>query len=223
MRSPDCWGHGACVSDSTAEVLSGVDRRAWLSRGVRLEAVTIGYNLVEAAVALVAAWLAGSVALLGFGFDSVVELMSGTVLFWRLRREQTGVLPEQLERIEQRAQRLVALSLVLLGLVVGVEATRTLWIGRHPEPSWIGIGLTSLSVVVMFVLARAKRRTARRLGSRAMEGDAFHTDACFWISLVVLVGLGLNLWQGWWWADPVGALAILPFLGMEARELWTPD
>lgn len=205
-----------------ATTVSRVDeaRHQALSRGVWLEGITIGYNLVEAAVALAAAWLAGSVALLGFGFDSIVELLSGSVLLWRLRREQRGVSLQDLERIEQRAQRLVAISLVLLGAVVGVEALRTLWLGRHPEPSWIGIGLTSLSLVVMFVLARAKRRTAKRLGSRALEGDAFHADACFWISLVVLIGLSLNTWQGWWWADPVGALGILPFLGMEAHELW---
>lgn len=195
-------------------------RAEHLQRGVRLEAFTVAYNVVEAALALTAAWLAGSVALLGFGFDSIVETMSGGVLFWRLRREQGSADAAETERVETRAQRLVAASLVLLGLVVAVESTRTLVQGRLPEPSLVGIGLTALSVVVMFVLARAKRRTAQALDSRAMEGDAFHTDACFWISLVVLVGLALNAWQGWWWADPAAALAIVPFLASEARELW---
>lgn len=199
------------------------EREHLLQRGLRLEAFTLAYNVVEAGIALTAAWLAGSVALLGFGADSVVESLSAAVLAWRLRREQQGLPEEQIAHVERRAQRLVAGSLVVLGLFVAAEATRTLVVGRLPGTSWIGIGLTSLSLVVMFVLARAKRSTARALGSRAMEGDAFHTDACFWISLVVLVGLGLNAWQGWWWADPVAALGIVPFLAMEARELWNGE
>lgn len=199
----------------------GEARRRHLQRGLRLEVFTVAYNVLEAGIALAAAWLAGSVALLGFGFDSVVETLSGAVLLWRLRREGAGAEPAEVARVETRAQRLVAASLILLGLVVLVESARSLWTARLPEPSRIGIVLTALSVLVMFVLARAKRSVAEDLGSRAMEGDAFHTDACFWISVVVLVGLALNAWRGWWWADPVAALAIVPFLASEARELWT--
>lgn len=207
------------MSDGTAHV---APRRAeHLRRGLRLEWFTLAYNVVEAGIALGAAWVAGSVALLGFGADSVVESLSAGVLVWRLGRERDGAAETEIARVERRAQRLVGVSLVVLGAFVAVEATRTLLVGRLPEPSVIGIALTSLSLVVMFVLARAKRRVAERLDSRAMEGDAFHTDACFWISLVVLVGLGLNAWQGWWWTDPLAALAIVPFVAMEANELWT--
>lgn len=198
------------------------DRSSHLRRGLHLEGFTIAYNVVEAAIAITAAVLASSPALLGFGVDSIVETTSGAVLFWRLNRELDD--PEaDVEAVERRAQRLVAVSLAALGLFVVFEASRTLVQARLPDPSPIGIALTSLSVVVMFVLARAKRSTAESLGSRSLEGDAVHTDACFWISLVVLVGLVLNAWQGWWWADPVAALAIVPLLGSEARELWVGE
>jgi hypothetical protein len=127
---------------------------------------------------------------------------------------------ERIERVEQRAQRLVAVSLVGFAVFVTVDASRTLWLKEHPDPSGVGIVLTTVSLGVMWWLARAKRRTAIALGSRAMEADTFQTTACWWLSLVVLVGVGLNAVLGWWWADPAAALGVTYFLVREALEAW---
>jgi len=191
-----------------------------LKRALRLEYLTVGWNVVEGGVAVSAAVLAGSVALLGFGIDSFVESASGAVLIWRLLAEQAAADHEAIERMEHRAQRLVAVSLVGLAVFVTVDASRTLWLGEHPHPSRVGIVLTAVSLGVMWWLARAKRRTAIALGSRAMEADAFQTTACWWLSLIVLAGVGLNAALGWWWADPVAALGITYFLVREAIEAW---
>ncbi|MGH2683419.1 MAG: cation diffusion facilitator family transporter [Actinomycetota bacterium] len=195
-------------------------RRSLLRSGLRLEYLTVGWNLVEGVVAVLAALVAGSVALLGFGIDSFVESASGSVLVWRLLAERGATGQERIERVEQRAQRLVAVSLVGLVVFVTVDASRTLWLREHPDPSAVGIVLTAVSLGVMWWLARAKRRTAIALGSRAMEADAFQTTACWGLSLVVLVGVGLNAVLGWWWADPVAALGITYFLVREALEAW---
>ena len=191
-----------------------------LKRALRLEYLTVGWKVVEGVVAISAAVLAGSVALLGFGIDSFVESASGAVLIWRLLAEGAAADQEAIERMEHRAQRLVAVSLVGLALFVTVDASRTLWLREHPHPSPVGIVLTAVSLGVMWWLARAKRRTAIALGSGAMEADAFQTTACRWLSLIVLGGVGLNAALGWWWADPVAALGITYFVVREAIEAW---
>jgi divalent metal cation (Fe/Co/Zn/Cd) transporter len=167
-----------------------------------------------------AALAAGSVALLGFGIDSFVETTSGLILIWRLRAEVRASDPEEIERLDQRAHKLVALSLFLLAAWVAFDAVRALVTGERPEPSGVGIAITSLSMGVMWWLARAKRRTAVALGSRALEADSFQTTACWWLSLVTLSGIGLNAAFGWWWADPVAALGMTWFLVSEGREAW---
>lgn len=200
--------------------LATSDRARILARGLRLEYLTVGWNVVEGVIAIAAALAAGSVALLGFGIDSFVECASGLVLVWRLREERRATEHESIERVERRAQRLVAASLVLLAGYISVDAVTTLLSGERPSASPVGVVLTAVSLAVMWWLAGAKRRTAIALGSRAMKADSFQTTACWWLSLTVLVGVGLNTLFALWWADPVAALIIPVFLLREAREAW---
>lgn len=194
-----------------------------LRRALRLEYLTVAWNVVEGIVAVAAALAAGSVALLGFGIDSFVESASGAVLIWRLFAERSAADHEAVEAIEQRAQKLVAASLFLLAAYIAFDAMRTLAAGERPEPSGVGLALTTVSIAVMWWLARAKRRTAIALGSRALEADAFQTTACWWLSLTVLAGVGLNALFGWWWADPVAAIGMTYFLVREGREAWVGE
>ena len=196
------------------------ERAVALRQGLSLEYLTVGWNVVEGVVAITAAVMAGSVALLGFGVDSFVECASGGVLLWRLSAERRGMDEEAIERLDNRAHKLVALTLFALSAYVAVEAGLTLWRRERPEPSMVGIALTAVSIVVMRWLARAKRRVAGQLASRALEADAFQTTACFWLSIITLAGIGLNAALGWWWADPVAALAMTWFIGKEGREAW---
>jgi len=207
------------VSDRPA-VAADARRARTLRRALRLEYATVGWNLVEGAVGVAAALAAGSTALLGFGLDSFVESASGGVLVWRLRAERRTTDPESVERVERRAERLVGASLFLLAAWILYDASRALWERERPETSWVGIGLTGVSLVAMIWLARAKRRAAAELGSRALEADAFQTTACFWLSVVTLAGLGLNALLGWWWADPVAALGVATLVATEGREAW---
>ncbi len=197
------------------------ERRAPLLRhALRLEYLTVGWNVVEGVVAIAAALAAGSVALLGFGVDSFVESASGLVLLWRLHAERRAASHERIEQVEHRAQRLVAGSLVLLGVYIAADAAASLVAGDRPQPTAVGLGLAVASLVVMRWLAQAKHRVGVALGSRAMTADAFQTNACFWLSATLLVGIGLNALLGWWWADPVAALVMAAFIGREALDVW---
>ena len=196
-------------------------RDAVLRRGLRLEYLTVGWNVFEGIVSVAAALAAGSVALLGFGIDSFVETASGLILIWRLRAEKGAKDPEEILGLDRRARRLVGLSLFLLAAYVAWEAIKRLFLTpERPEPTIVGIAVTALSLAVMWWLAKAKRRAARDLGSRALEADAFQTTACIWLSLIALGGIALNAALGWWWADPVAALAMTWFLVSEGREAW---
>ncbi len=211
-----------CASTSKA---SGTPERTspradLLRRGLRLEYFTVGWNVIEGVVSVAAALMAGSVALLGFGIDSFVETTSGLILIWRLRAERRARDPEEIERLDQRAHKLVGLSLFLLAAYIGVDATMALITRERPEPTIVGVAITALSLAVMWWLARAKRQTARALESRALEADSFQTTACFWLSLLTLAGIALNAAFGWWWADPVAALGMTWFLVAEGREAW---
>jgi divalent metal cation (Fe/Co/Zn/Cd) transporter len=200
---------------------AGLDRPALLRRGLRLEYLTVGWNLVEGVIAVAAALAAGSVALLGFGIDSFVESVSGSVLIWRLRAEHGGRHePKDVERIERRAERLVGASFLLLAAYVVSDASLTLVNAERPEGSPVGIGLTIVSLVVMLWLARAKRRTGVELGSRALVADAAQTQACWYLSATTLAGLSLNALFGLWWADPLAAYGIAFFLVREGVEAW---
>jgi len=196
------------------------DRAASVRQALGLEYLTIGWNVVEGVIAVTAAVLAGSLALLGFGIDSFVESASGGVLVWRLLAEQRGADSEAVERLDARAHKLVGASLLLLAAYIGIDAAVALWSGDAPRASIAGIVLTVVSMGAMQWLARAKRRAAERLGSRALKADAFQTTACFWLSIITLLGVGLNAAFGWCWADPVAALGMTIFIAREGVEAW---
>lgn len=201
--------------------MTAVTRDRLLVRGIRLEYLTIGWNVVEGLVSIGAAFASGSVALLGFGVDSFVESVSGVVLVWRLRSERHGELDEEaVGRVEHRAERLVAISLMLLGVYILLDAGWSLLNADRPGTSPIGIVVTTLSLGVMGFLARAKRTTGEALGSRALIIDAFQTTTCLWLSATTLVGLAANALLGWWWADPAAAVVIALLVLREAIEAW---
>ena len=194
-------------------------RGALLRRGLLLEYLTVGWNIVEGLIAVAAGLMSGSIALVAFGIDSFVETISGLVLIWRLRTEERGQLDEvALERVERRAEVLVGVAFLILAAYVAFESVRTLLAAEAPEASPIGIILTAVSIVVMLWLARAKRETGEALGSRALIADSKQTRACWYLSAVALAGLALNAVLGGWWADPVAALAIAVLLVREGRE-----
>ena len=216
-----CGCDGGCSQDD--KILAGAAaqaRPALVRKALALEYLTVGWNIVEGLVAVLAALSAGSIALLGFGIDSFVETTSGAILIWRFRAERHTQDREALEVLDRRARKLVGLSLFLLAAYVALDASLALYQLDKPEPTFIGIALTSISLVVMVWLARAKRRTAAALQSRALAADSFQTTACWWLSLVTLTGVGLNAALGWWWADPVAALGMTVFLVREGREAW---
>ena len=195
-----------------------MNRVALLRRGVVLESVTVGYNALEGIVAIAAGLAAGSIALTGFGIDSVIEVTSGALLWWRLRAE-LGSAPLG-PTVERRAARGAGLLLLALGVYIAADSARLLLTGSHPESSPVGIVLTVLSLIVMPLLARAKLDVAGSLGSRAMRADAHETIVCAWLSATTLLGLGLNAVLDWWWADPVAALGMLPLIVREGIEAW---
>jgi divalent metal cation (Fe/Co/Zn/Cd) transporter len=195
-----------------------MDRVALLRRGVALEGVTVGYNALEGIVAIVAGLAAGSVALTGFGVDSVIEVTSGVLLWWRLRAE-LGSAPLG-PTVERRAARGAGFLLLALAVYLIAESAHVLWTGKRPETSTLGIVLTSLSLIAMPLLARAKLKTAEELESRSLRADAHETIVCAWLSATTLLGLALNAALGWWWADPVAALAMLPLIVREGIEAW---
>lgn len=178
--------------------------------GRRLALLTVAWNVAEAVVAVGAGAIAGSPALLGFGIDSVIESASGGVMLWRF-----GGAAEQRET---RARKLVGVSLWLLAAYVAVEGSGALLRRSEPDVSLVGIALAALSVVAMPLLARAKRRANRGIASRAFHADSRQTDLCAWLSAILLAGLLLNAVLGWWWADPLASLCMVPIIAREGKE-----
>jgi cation diffusion facilitator family transporter len=198
-----------------------MDRVASLRRGIALEGVTVGYNTVEGLIAIAAGLAAGSVALTGFGADSVIEVLSGVVLWWRLRAELwSAAIGHQ---VEARAARWAGALLLGLGVYIVIESGRRLVTHDRPRESLLGIALMVLSLIVMPLLARAKLRVAQALDSPALRADAHETIVCAWLSLTTLIGLVLNAAFGWWWADPLAALAMLPLIVREGVEAWRAE
>lgn len=193
-----------------------MDRRDAVDRGILLEAATVGYNIFEGAIAIVAGAAAGSVALTGFGVDSVIEVASGAIVWWRLQAELGA--PRLGAGVERRATRVAGTLLLVLAASLLWESGRRLIAGERAAASPIGIALTALSLIVMPVLARAKLRAAAALGSRSLRADAYETIVCAWLAFAALLGLLLNALLGWWWADPVAALAMLPLIVREGLE-----
>jgi divalent metal cation (Fe/Co/Zn/Cd) transporter len=195
-------------------------RAAAVQRARWLNLATISWNTVEGVVAVLAGVFAGSVSLVGFGFDSAIEVSAALVLAWRLRQERRETCMQESDR---RATRAIAFSFVALAMYVGLEAVRDLAGGAHPDASTVGIILAALSLAVMPVLARAKRRLAPALGSQAVVADAKQTNLCALLSAVVFVGLAANAILGWWWADPTAALVIAGLAGVEAARTWRAE
>jgi divalent metal cation (Fe/Co/Zn/Cd) transporter len=184
-------------------------------RGQRLTWATLAYNSLEGLISIAAGVMAGSVALVGFGLDSCIELTASGAAIWRLRADAT---PARREFAEQRALRLIGWSFFALAAYVVVEAVRTLGSRTAPDTSRAGMAIAAASLVVMPLLARAKRRVAAVLNSRAIRAEARQTDICVLLSAVVLSGLVLNSLLGWWWADPVAALVMVPLIVGEGRD-----
>nr|WP_133787661.1 cation transporter [Kribbella sp. VKM Ac-2571] len=190
-----------------------VERRRLGKRAQLLAGASVAYNVVEAVVAITSGLVAGSVALVGFGLDSVVEVSSGLIILWQFRHP----LPESRER---QALRLLAFSFFALAAYVGFESIRTLITGADPETSPVGIGLAIASLIVMPFLSWAQRRTGKALGSNAVVADSTQTLLCTYLSAVLLVGLVLNATLGWSWADPIAGLLIAAVAVREGIEAW---
>lgn len=190
-------------------------REDLVRRGRTLEYITVAYNSLEGVIAVGSGVLAGSIALIGFGFDSAVEVLSGLVLLWRLHSDANEA---HRERIEQRALRLVGITFLILATYVTIDAVTSLWRREAPDESITGIILAAVSLIVMPLLVRSKRRIAKAIGSRALDADATQTAICTYLSAILLAGLLLNAVAGWWWADPVAALVMVPIIVREGLE-----
>ena len=193
----------------------GAERTAIVRAGRWLQYATMAWNSAECIVALTAGFVAGSVALVGFGFDSAIEVTSGLAALWRLRRDADEVRREASER---RALQVIGVCFLLLAAYVLYEATAALVGGRAPEHSTVGIVLAALSLIVMPLLVHYKRRVANRLRSGALEAEARQTQVCAYLSAILLAGLGLNAWLGYWWADPLAGLGMVPIIAREGLD-----
>lgn len=193
-------------------------RGAAAPRALRYAQGTIAYNVVEGIIAVTAGLVAGSVALVGFGFDSWIEVTAATVVLIRLRAEIRGETVDELK--ERRALRVVAVTFFALAVYVTVEGVRDLVRGAVPEVSPAGIALTASSIVVMPLLARAKRRVGEQMGSRLVLADAAETKLCAWLSVSTFAGLAGYAVAGWTWLDPIAGFVIAVFALMEGREAW---
>jgi cation diffusion facilitator family transporter len=199
--------------------MSAEHRDRLLRRAFRLEALTVGWNVVEGVVAVAAGLVASSVALMAFGIDSFIETASAVVVGWRFWDELRHRSPERAARMERVAGRIAGSLLLLLALYIAADALRRLMgHGARSQESLVGIVLTAVSLAVMPLLGWVKLRTARTLRSGALRADAYETIACAWLSLTTLVGLGLNAALGWWWADPAAALVLVPLIVREGIE-----
>jgi len=192
-----------------AEILKKDIYALTMRRGRFLEYFTIGWNSLEAIIAITFGILAGSVALIGFGVDSVIESSSGAILLWRL------LAGEERERL---ALRLVGTTLLVLAAYVAFDAVKSLIFQEHPDESYVGIALAAVSLIVMPILAKEKRKVAVKLNSRAMQADSRQPDICAYLSAILLGGLLLNALFGWWWADPLAALIMIPIIVKEGVE-----
>ena len=191
------------------EIIENDIRALSVRRGRLLEYFTIGWNSLEAVVGIGFGIIAGSVALVGFGVDSVIESTSGAIVLWRL---WAG------EEKERLALRLVGISLLVLAIFVAFDAVKSLIFQERPDESYVGIGLAVVSLIVMPLLAREKRKVAAQLNSRAMQADSRQTSICAYLSAILLGGLLLNALVGWWWADPLAALVMIPIIAKEGIE-----
>jgi Cation efflux family len=192
-----------------------LERTAAVLRGRRLEYFTIVWNSLEGLIAIGSGIVAGSISLVGFGIDSFIEVTSGSVLLWRMSVDSDVLRREENER---RAQRIVGVCFVLLAAYIAYDSISDLWSKRASERSIAGIILACVSLVIMPILSRAKRKVGRVLGSAAMHADAKQTEFCTYLSAILLVGLLLNAFLGLWWADPLAALIMVPIIAKEGID-----
>jgi divalent metal cation (Fe/Co/Zn/Cd) transporter len=188
------------------------NRAALVRHGRMLSRATLAYNVAEGIAAIITGVLAGSVALTGFGIDSAIEVVSSLAALWRLRADSDAAAREHAER---RSARVIGASFLALALYIAVDAISTLRNHESPRATMAGMIVAALSMIIMPLLARAKRRVALGLDSRALRADAMQTDLCMYLSAIVLGGLALNAVLGWWWADPVAALIMTPIIARE--------
>lgn len=198
-------------------LLTAASRQDQVRKGLRLEFITLGYNLIEAVVALGSGAVSNSVALIGFGVDSLIESWSGLTMVWRLSQDHDE---SRRRLVELRARKAVALSFFALAAYLGWESAEMLARREPPETSLPGILLAAVSVVIMPVLSRAKRRVGQSIGSAAMVADSRQTALCSYLSAILLAGLALHAVFGWWWADPAAALVMLPIIVKEGADAW---
>jgi len=199
----------------TAPAELAAARHSTVRQGILLSYATIGYNSLEAIGSLIAGLLAGSVALIGFGIDSVIEVIAGVAAQWRLR---TDADLSRRFRSELLTLRIVGWCFVALAVYVVTDSVKSLYLAEEPDRSWFGVLILALSVIVMPGLAWAKRRVALRMQSTALEAEAKQTSLCAYLSVIALAGVGLNALFGWWWADPVAALAMVPIIVREGID-----
>lgn len=195
--------------------IRSTDRPALIRRGRYLEYFTIGYNSLEGLIAVGAGLIAGSIALVGFGFDSLIEVTSGAVLLWRLHAD---VDEARRERVEAISLRIVGVCFVVLAVYVTFDSVKSLIKREAPEESLVGIVLSAVSLVIMPLLVREKRKVARAINSGALMADSKQTELCTYLSAILLGGLLLNALLGWWWADPLAALIMVPIIVKEGIE-----
>lgn len=192
--------------------------RDWARIGLWLVGATLLYNVLEAGIALYAGVSAGSIALVGFGLDSGIEVMAASVLLWRLALERRGAAAARVERADRQVHQVVGVTFLLLAVYVAGQAAWMLWAGSAPAESLLGIALAVASLVLMPLVAWGKLRAAGNVGSAALRAEAMETLACSYLSLTLLLGLAANAVLGWWWADPVAALFMVPWLVREGRD-----
>lgn len=202
----------------TLDASPSVERTRLVRRARLLSVLSLGWHAGEFAVAVAAGIAASSIALVGFGMDSLIEAAAGGVVLWRFGADRASSV-----LAEHRAQRMIALSFLALAAYVTVQALRTLFEGQHPEPSLVGIGLAAVTAPSMPALAWAKRRLGRQLGSAATVSEGAQNLLCAYLAVGLLLGLGLNALFGWWWADPLAALAIAGVAVKEGLDAWRGD
>jgi len=203
---------------ATRRVRQGNEISRWFRIGQRLVLATLGYNVIEALIALWSGTQADSIALVGFGLDSIIETAAAGLLLWRLRVEARGADRETVEQTEHRVHQFVGISFLALAIYVVAQAGWTLWKQEAPAESIIGIALAAASLIVMPLVSWGKLRAAKEIGSSALRAEAKETLACSYLSFTLLVGLAANAAAGWWWSDPIAALLMVPWLIREGLE-----
>jgi divalent metal cation (Fe/Co/Zn/Cd) transporter len=212
---PDAAECRTLLADMSMQIRADQERRVVARHGRRLQYLTIAWNSVECLISIGAGFVAGSIALIGFGFDSAIEVASSLAALWRLARDEDEAARE---RAERRTLRIIGVCFMALAMYVAVDGIQALINRESPAASAVGIVIAALSLVVMPALVRFKRRVATQLNSGALEAETRQTAVCAFLSAILLTGLGLNARLGWWWADPLAGLAMVPLIAQEGIE-----